>query len=284
LKSGIFNKNKRTFRCHTAGKKGTHMTSPRTICPQCITLHAPSASVCPDCGGPLKLMSPTESPTNAGATTTGTTVNTESTKTPQTSTCPHCQGVLVSVGGTTCPLCNKPFPAWWLAWTKAQQPTSPETEGTSSGIKPPETQQTAAPPPAKKPQRQIPGHFSADHHADIIERSYNAYTLQLMLVRGIAYLASIIAGILFIVAAGSLNGMSRNSSDVLGFLSMGVFAGAFSAFIGTFFVAFVFFLLANILEMKIADTKNIVFMAKRANETQQIQAQLLQLLSRDQQR
>jgi hypothetical protein len=36
--------------------------------------------------------------------------------------------------------------------------------------------------------------------------------------------------------------------------------------------------------MKIADTKNIVFMAKRSNETQQIQAQVLQILSRDYQR
>lgn len=226
-------------------------------------------------------MNPTESPTNAGATTTGTTVNTESTRPPQTLTCPHCKGPLASVGGSTCPLCNKPFPAWWLAWSKAQQPTSPETEGTSSGRKPPETQQPAALPPTKQTQLKIPGHFSADHHADIIERSYNAYTLQLMLVRGIAYLASIIAGIMFIVAAGSLNGMSRNGSDVMGFLSMSVFAGAFSGFIGTFLLAFVFFLLANILEMKIADTKNIVFMAKRANETQQIQAQVLQILARD---
>jgi hypothetical protein len=30
------------------------------------------------------------------------------------------------------------------------------------------------------------------------------------------------------------------------------------------------------LEMKIADTKNIAFMAKRANETQMLQAQLLE--------
>jgi len=45
--------------------------------------------------------------------------------------------------------------------------------------------------------------------------------------------------------------------------------------------AFFCFLFANILEMKIADTKNIVFMAKRANETQQIQAQVLQILARD---
>lgn len=260
------------------------MTTPRTICPQCITLHGPSATVCPDCGGPLNRMNPTESTINAGATTTGTTVDTESAKIPHALTCPHCQGALSSVDTNICPLCKKPFPAWWLFRNKAQQAVSPDSDASSSGVQPTGTQQMVTPPPAKQTQRQIPAHFSLDHRADIVERSYNAYTLQLTLVRGIAYLASIIAGILFIVSAGSLNGMSRNGSDVMGFLSMSVFAGAFSGFIGTFLLAFVFFLLANILEMKIADTKNIVFMAKRANETQQIQAQVLQILARDNQR
>lgn len=260
------------------------MTTPRTICPQCITLHGPSATVCPDCGGPLNRMNPTESTTHAGATMTGTTVNMESTKSLNALTCPHCQGAISSVDTTICPLCKKPFPAWWLAWTKAQQPASAESDATSSGVKPAGAQQTATPPRATQTLPQTPAHFSLDHRADIVEHSYTAYTIQLMFVRGTAYLASIAAGILFIVSAGSLNGMSRNGSDVMGFLSMGVFAGAFSGFIGTFLLAFVFFLLANILEMKIADTKNIVFMAKRSNETQQIQAQVLQILSRDYQR
>jgi hypothetical protein len=226
-------------------------------------------------------MNPTESTTNADAKKTGTTVNTGSTTIPHVSTCPHCQGTLASVGESTCPLCNKPLPAWWLAWSKTQQPPTQDREHTTRAAKSDRTDQ-ASPPPITAQLPISAGVPSAlDHRAEIVEHSYTAYLVQLRLVRGLGYVFAIIAGITFILFAAFLNSLANRGSYAIGLYEAGLYAGTGPIFVGSFLFAFFCFLFANILEMKIADTKNIVFMAKRANETQQIQAQVLQILARD---
>ena len=252
------------------------MTTQKNICPKCITLHPDSLQTCPQCGSALQtiLSTPSAAPSEASAPVA---VKTAPIPDSQTATaaasevraeCPICKASVPNDGRLNCPECHKPYPAWWLAWTKNQRvPLRVDVPFHASE----QTIQTAKPP---TPSRRVPA--VPNHAAEIVERPYTAYNLQLMLVRGLAYLASIIAGFLFIVAAGSLNGMARNSSDIMAVLSVGLFAGSFSAFIGTFIIAFLLFLVANMLEMKIADTKNIAFMAKRANETQMLQAQLLE--------
>jgi RNA polymerase subunit RPABC4/transcription elongation factor Spt4 len=261
-----------------------HMKSQQKLCPKCITLYPGEEKLCPICAVTLIEVAPTTaSPvTSVGDQTQSHTRDSEvmrpvlmestsmPTQKPITYSCPFCEGNILNESAIICPNCNRTLPQNWLDWTnshrnKLQPPTPSNTPvvGSMPSGDPRRTSQTSF--GTGVPSRLV------DYSASIVSPSINTFDFYIKIIRGFAYLTAVGTIISMCVVLASLVSLSSRDSSWLS----GIGLGAFPALITGLILTFALLLAVDVLQMQKANTENTVFLAKRANETEMVQKQML---------